>query len=173
MRDAWNDYHVFDTKGVKTTAFDVLQSLPKEEKERFTDWTTAGVFWSQYSQQGFLTHQKKTYFYIRLYWGRTFILDVSEASLTENAEVRTLVEQQVIQQTKDLIKKFDGEYYSKCDSCDGKHLRSDLTDAVFIIKKHNIVEGKTLVSEILKKTDDSRNSDLTRYLNRIRTKKNP
>jgi hypothetical protein len=170
--DAWNNYHVFDINGIKTHVFDVLQSLPEDEKEKFTDWTTAGVFWSQHSQQGFLTHEEKTYFYVRLYWGRTFILDISQAMLEKSAKVVERVEQHVVEQTRQLIKTFNGEYYSNCTSCGGKHLRSDLTDAVFVIKKHDSPEGRDILNEVRKKTDDGRNSDLKGYLDRLESKKN-
>jgi len=140
--------------------------------EKFTDTTTAGIHWRQYSQQGFLTDRKK-YFYIRLYWGRTFILDVHDAKLETDAEVAKRVEQQVLRQTKDLIETFNGEYYSNCRFCQGRHLRPDLTEGVFVIKKHGLPEGKKILKEVLKRTDDNRNNDLKRYLDRVKTKRNP
>lgn len=165
--DAWNNYNVFSAKGAKTTVFNVLDSLPKDEKERFTNWTTAGVMWQQYSQRGFVTYERKSYFYIRLYWGKTFILDVHNAKLEASPELAQHVEQLVLRQTRTLIESLNGEYYAQCDSCGGSHLRSDLVNAVFVVKKHNIPEGQMILNEVLKRTDDHRNSDLKRYLDRI------
>jgi hypothetical protein len=47
-----------------------------------------------------------------------------------------------------------------------------LTDAVFVIKKHDIPEGRDILNEVRKKTDDGRNSDLKGYLDRLESKKN-
>ena len=173
MLDASNNYHIFDADGVKTNVFNPLRLLPQEEMEKFTSWTTAGVFWRQYSQQGFVKSGEKLYFYLRLYWGRTFILDVASATLSEDGGVAKKVEQSVIKKTENLIKSFDGEYFAKCDSCDSNHLREDLTSALFVIRKQRIQEGEQLLSEVLKRTDDGRHSDLERYLDKIEKKANP
>lgn len=167
MLDAWDDYHVFGADGIRAHVFNILQSLPEDESEKFTEWTTAGVFWRQHSQQGFLTHQKRLYFYIRLYWGRTYIVDIVNAKLETDVTIAKRVEKHIVEQVQQLIKEFDGEYYAKCDSCDGKHLRSDLTEAVFVIKKHGLRDGRRLLDGIQSRMEDGQNSDLQRYLDRV------
>ena len=58
MLDAWDGYCVFDTIGVRTNVFNLLQSLPQEEQKEFADWTTAGVMWQKYSQKGFFRQER-------------------------------------------------------------------------------------------------------------------
>lgn len=174
MLDAYDNYQVFDTTGVRAFDFSPCWLLPEEEKRKFTIWTSAGLLWSEYSQRGFITLGGKTYFYIRLYWGRTFILDVIAAKLTTEPEIAKQIEQRVVQKTNDLIRDFHGEYYAKCDSCGGKHLRADLTDAVFVINLHNVVEGTNLVAEVLKRAAaDNGNHRLKRYLDLMASKETP
>lgn len=174
MLDDSNEYHTFDTNGVKTKVFDVLQSLPEDEKVAFTSRLRpggeAGLGWRQYSQEGFLTHQGRSYFYMRLYWGRTFIIDVAKAQLEPNAEVAEHVEQKVLRQTKALIDDFNGEYYGECEDCSGRHLRSDLTDAAFVIRKHAIPGGQKLLLELLKRSDDGRNGGMIGRLELLEAK---
>ena len=164
-----HDYHVFDAAGVKTKVFEPLRSLSKAEQETFTDWTTAGTQWRQYSQQGFISFENKTYFYLRLYWGRTFIIDLSQAELITETKVAERVEQHILEQTRNLIETFNWDYYAKCDSCNKNHLRAGLTEAAFVIKKHTIREGEKLLNEVLDKSDDGRNSHLADYLDRVKS----
>jgi hypothetical protein len=175
MRDSWNNYHVFDEKGFKTNVLAVVELLPEQEQKEFTRQTSAGVRWGQYRQQGFVKLDGKCYFYIRLYWGRIYVIDIAEKKLSRDHDVIRLVEDSVVSQTSELIKTFNGEYYAKDDSCGGTHLRSDLTDAVFVIKKHGLREGQTLLTEVLKRTDiyGDIDSDLRHYLDLVKEDKKP
>lgn len=87
MLDACFSYYVFDKNGVKTEVFCVLREIPKREKKKFVDWTSAGPRWSQYAQEGIFAFRGKLYFYIRLYWGRTFVIDIAKAQLHTDGEL--------------------------------------------------------------------------------------
>jgi len=74
----------------------------------------------------------------------------------------------IVEQTRKLIANFDGKFFAKCNSCSDDHLRNDLTRAVFVIKQHGIQEGKKLLDEVVKKSDDGQNSALKRYLDLVK-----
>jgi len=167
MKDAWDSYHVFETNGVKHVVFDMYNLIPKEEWDQFTSWTTAGTFWEKYSQQKFITIENKTYFYIRLYWGRILIIDVEGAKCETDVKITEMVESCVVEETRRLIKEFNGKYNEKCKSCGGYHVRKDLTAAVFVIKKHNIEEGLKLLNDVVERSGDGHHGDLTFYLDKI------
>ena len=149
--NADGEYRLFDTQGVERSVFKIWDLVPKEEWAKFTSKTTAGTKWRQYSQQDFLTLDGTAYFYFRLYWGRIFAVNMDQMKLETEPKIMEQVEDHIVEKTKKLITEFDGEYYEKCASCDGDHLRADLSSAVFVIKKHNILEGMKLLDEVVEK----------------------
>jgi len=170
MRDGGDSYNVFDTNGVMQTVFNPILSTPEKEWEKHTSWTTAGYIWQVGSQQGFLTIDETEYFYLRLYWGRTFIVDISKAKLETNKNIAEKTEQHIVEKIRTLIKDFDGVYDEPCDGCGGRHLREDLKAVAFVIKKHSIREGKKLMDEMVKRSgrDSSGSSDFKRYFDLVR-----
>jgi len=165
MLDARATFHVFDPNGVKKKVFEVLKTLPRREMKRHVSDTTAGYLWRQHSQTGFIQHKGTSFFYIRLYWGRLFIVDFAGAKLMSDSIIGQRIETEIVQQTRELIKSFNGEYYVK-DHRNGRHyLRGDLTDALFIIKRHYLSEGHHLFNEVLKRAN--RGNRLKHYLNRV------
>jgi hypothetical protein len=167
MQDAVDQYRVFGTNGVSSKPVSAFASIPKKEQERFTDWTTAGVMWQQYSRKGFYTHDETTLFYLRTYWGHIFAISLPDGKATKKKDVLTGIEAQVVQETRAWIKGFDSEFFFKCPDCGGNHVKPEITEGLFIIKKHKIPEGKAITEKALKKMDDSRNSDLKGYLDRL------
>lgn len=167
MQNAWDQYWVFDKAGKPKEVVAPLEALPKDEREKFTDWTTAGVMWQQYSKQGFFTDSGKTYVYLRTYWGRIPVIDFVEAKWTQDSSLKRKIEDHLVAQTKTWIKNFDKQFYFKCTECGGQHLKPEITENVFIIKKHQLREGYSLLKDVLLRAADGRNTDLKRYLDRL------
>lgn len=171
MLDARASFHVFDPNGAKKRVFEVLKTLPRKEMKRYVSDTTAGYLWRQHSQTGFIKHKEKTLFYIRLYWGRLFIVDIAGAKLVPDSTIGQRIEAEIVQHTRELISSFDGEYYVK-NHRNGRHyLRGDLTDAVFIIKRHYLTRGHKLFNEVLKRA--KRGNRLKHYLKRVERGQTP
>jgi len=167
MRDAWDGYYVFDKQGTPKRVASPLEDMPKAEREKFTDETTAGVMWLQYSRQGFFADGDTTYFYLRTYWGRFTVIDFAAAKAARNAALEAKIEARVVGDVQAWLKTFNGEFYEKCPDCGGKHLREDLVDNLFIIKKHALPGGQKLLEDTLKRTKDGRHTDLQRYLDNL------
>lgn len=167
MQDAHDQYRVFDTKGVSSQPISARASISAKDWKRFTVRTTARVNWQQYSKQGFYTNNQITYFYLRTYWGHIFALSLQDGKETRDSDVRKAIEAKVIQETRDWIKGFDGEYYFKCPNCDDNHVKPEIAEHLFIIKKHGIREGKLITKNALTKLSDGRNAELEDYLNRL------
>lgn len=167
MRNAGDRYWVFDKTGKPKEAVAPLEAFPKEELEKFTDWTTAGVRWRQYSKQGFFPDSGKTYFYLRTYWGRIIIIDFVEAKWTQDSSLERKIEDHLVAQTQMWIKNFDRQFHFKCSECGGQHLKPEITQNVFIIKKHQLPEGDRLLKVVLFLSADGRNNRLKEYLDRL------
>ena len=167
MQDAYDQYRVFGTNGVSSMPISAFASIPEKEQKKFTDWTTAGVMWQQYSKTGFYTHDETTYFYLRTYWGHIFAISLPDGKETKSKDVLKGIEEQIVQETKAWIKGFDDDFFFKCTDCEGNHVKPEITESLFIIKKHKIPEGKAITEKALKKMDDDRNSDLKEYLDRL------
>ncbi len=167
MRNAASEYYVFDKQGTPKRAVGVFDRLTKQEQDTFTDWTTAGIFWSQYSKQGFFQTAHKQYFYIRTYWGHIIAIDIDDATVDDTDKLHLMIEDAVVQETRNIIKTFNGQYCTKCTDCADEHLREDLTIAAFVIKRHDIRDGRQLMEGILARTADNRNYDLKRYLDNL------
>lgn len=156
MLDSIYTLYVFDQTGKIQQVCNFLRDISKKESEKYVGWSTAGPDVIQYSQNGFLTYKGRIYFYIRLFWGKMFIVDVASSKLETGAAVTDYFEQYLVQKTRKFIQEFDGEYY-RMHGCGSKHLKSELIDAVFVIKQHNISEGYWLINATLDRADDGRN----------------
>jgi len=171
MLDANASFHVFDPNGVKKKVFEALKTLPRKEMKKYVSDTTAGYLWRQHSQTGFIKHNESTFFHVRLYWGRLFIIDIAGAKLVQDNIIGQRIETEIVQQTRELIKSFNGEYYGKHHPSGRYYLRGDLTDALFIIKRHYLSEGHNLFNEVLKRAN--RGNRLKHYLNRVELGQTP
>ena len=167
MQDAYDQYRVFQTNGVSSKPISAFGSISEKDRKKYTDWTTAGVMWQQYSKQGFYTLNKTTYFYLRTYWGHIFAISLQDGKETKDRGILKKIEAQVIENTKQWIKGFDHDFFFKCSDCEENHVKPEITESLFIIKKHKIREGKGISKKALQKMDDDRNDDLKEYLDRL------
>ncbi|MFA5794327.1 MAG: hypothetical protein WC980_04585 [Candidatus Brocadiia bacterium] len=167
MRTANEDYYVFDKRGNPKKIFNVFAAFTDEEIKKFTDSTSAGIMWRQHSKQGFFPPGKKTYFYVRTYWGRIAVIDVADRTWTRSARLAEKIEDSLVQSTKEWLKGFDNNYYDKCDSCREIHLKDEITGNVFIVKKYGLAGGEKILQEVLNKADDGKNYRINDYLKRI------
>ena len=162
---AWSGYVFFDSSGVEQGAFDVGKLIPDDELKKFTAYKFKETEWKQYSQQRFFTRDGAMYFYLRLYWGRTIIIDVAKEKLETDGKIAEEVEKHVVEQTRRFITEFNGEYYEKCGShCVNNHPRKDLAAAVFIVKKHNLKEYQEFMDEVVRRHEDAKYHELKRCL---------
>lgn len=167
MLDAWDTLYLFDKKGVKTKICRVLDYLPKKEREKFTDWTTAGIWWSQYSKWNFKSIDKKHYFYIRMYWGRTLVIDLRGKKLEKNVTILKTIESDTVNDIRKFIKKFNGVYtiYKKDVECHS--VRIDVAEALFVIKKHQLAEGQPMLKKALAEEKRLGYDSIKEYLDRL------
>ncbi len=163
MQNAWDQLYVFDRQGDPRKVLDIWRAFPEDETERFTDSTTAGVMWAQYSKQGFFVDGSGSYFYIRTYWGRLVIIDIEARRWVQEPTIMRRVEDAIVQETRSWMRAFDNSYYSKCDSCGEQHLREDIEENAFIIKQYDLQGGRKLIKQVLKRSD----SGIEEYLGRI------
>lgn len=159
---------LFRRTGERIMLGNVLEIVGKPEVERYCDDTTAGVFWSQFSWDGFhRTATGKDYFYVRTYWGRRIVVDVARGRITNEKSVHGEIERTVLAQAIRSLQIPETQLWEKCSSCGGMHFNEQLKRSVFVLEQHKIRGRERLIGRIAGK-DDGHVHSVGEHLSRVR-----
>ena len=164
MQDAWSAYHVFDKSGRRTKVLSVLSSMARDELDRYTQNTTAGVFWHQFSSQGFYRESDRDYFYLRTFWGHLFVIDLATPAWIRDEALVGRVETHIVSLTRGWLAKFDGVFLGPCGSCSKPTIRGEVARHAFIIRQYGLSPDDAFCGQVIANADDSHHPDIKHHL---------
>jgi hypothetical protein len=129
------------------------EEIPRREVDHYCQWSTAGLFWSQFSWIGFHPVDGQEFFYIRTYWGRTIAVDLARGRFTSAKSVRESIEAAVLARANVALQTPADQLWTKCESCGGKHLNPELKRSVLVLEQHKAV-GRERILKALEGVED-------------------
>lgn len=163
----WQTLWLIRKSGEKIKFGNVFDYLPKGEVNKFCYDTTAGIFWQQFSKQGFERINDKDYFYIRTYWGRYIVIDISAGSISKSREVQMGLESKLLKESKSILTLHKKDLWLDCKSCGGKHPSSDVADSLMILELHKIPKRERII-DLFRSVKNNHMFDVVDYIDRMR-----
>lgn len=164
LMSSYASYYVFKKDDQYRYVFNINDTAHAlGEKKTFCEHSSFALEWNcrTFDLTGFITYKNKLYFYISMYWGRIFIIDIEDATLSSDSEVQKAVDDAIINKTIETIQSYNGVYVKTFP--DRLYFDDRLNPYIFTTEKYRIQEGKALI-EALKRADNRR---VLRYLDKV------
>ena len=137
--DACNELWTIDLQGTKIDYGFMTDYIPKQEKDVFCQFTTAGLFWQQYSISEFIKIGAVEYFFLRTYWGRMIVLRPAATALIVDPDVDEAIEKQLVPRIEALIAGATEKTVKTFhDSCGEYHWSDTMLSGLCLLRRHSI-----------------------------------
>ena len=158
---AWgiDDYYTFDKNGNYRFAFNIIGALNElNEKKLFCTRTTLDWSCKEFSTFGIFIYNNKEYYYLSLYWGRVFVIDIKDGKPATDQNILLTTDKKIINDTKIAIESYSGSYIGTYKINGNKYFHRELYPFLFTTRKYSINEGQELLNIFMKFTSNKKNS---------------
>jgi hypothetical protein len=158
---AWgiDDYYTFNKSGQYRYVFNLTNELHRlNEKKVFCNLTTLDWVCNQFSTAKYFSFENKEYYYLSLYWGRVFVIDIENSKLSIQGNVLKAADREIIYSTKIAIQKYSNNYIGTYEINGNRYFYKQLYPFVFTSKKYHIEEGTELIETFITFTSTKNNS---------------